>query len=45
MAPLERCRCVQYIVVDRYFVKTLLLKIGVGVEALPVLTGITRTTS
>ena len=34
-----------YILVDRYFVKTLLLKIGVGVEALPVLTGITRTTS
>ena len=26
-------------VVERYFVYTLLLKIGVGVEALPVLTG------
>ena len=34
-----------YIVVERYFVNTLLSKIGVGVEAFPVLTGITRTTS
>ena len=31
-------------VTERYFVNTLGSKIGVGVEAIPVLTGITRTT-
>ena len=31
-------------VTERYFVRTLESKIGVGVDGFPVLTGITRTT-